>query len=424
MNESIMKNMLIIHPHWPPSNTVGVHRVRLIANELHSLGWKATVLTIDERDYEEDLAYETLQLIDKTVEVVKVRARPVVKILGKRMIGDIGLRGFSALKKQAHQILSERAIDFIWFSLPSWYTPLMGAPLKKRYNVNFGVDYRDPWVYKLATHQKGLNRATATVLTARVLEPLALREVSLISGVSEGYLKGIHERQAKLKHTAKLTFQMGFRKEDHTIHLEDFSPPFTKEVRTYVYAGAYSPNWYPIFRLWMKGLAALHSEQSIHKVQFMFIGTRNPELQSITELADEFNVGELVNELPDRIPFLQVQQILRESDGAIILGSTERHYSASKLFQCLVTAPRVFAFFHEASEGAQILRDCEASNFYVGFSEHLSEVELIRNLKQQIASFIDPTVPWKPKMEVLNAHSSHANAKRFIAAIDQLTQTK
>ena len=64
-----MKRRLIIHPHWPPSNTVGVHWVRLITG-ITSLD-EAIVLTIDERDLEEDLVRNVA--IDDTVEVVKVR---------------------------------------------------------------------------------------------------------------------------------------------------------------------------------------------------------------------------------------------------------------------------------------------------------------------------------------------------------------
>ena len=58
-----MKRMLIIQPHWPPSNLVGVHRVRLIANEMHGLNWKATVLAVHEDDYEEELVPETTLLV-------------------------------------------------------------------------------------------------------------------------------------------------------------------------------------------------------------------------------------------------------------------------------------------------------------------------------------------------------------------------
>ena len=48
-----MKNMLIIYPHWPPSNLAGVHRARLISNFLPDFGWHPIVLTVKEIYYEE-----------------------------------------------------------------------------------------------------------------------------------------------------------------------------------------------------------------------------------------------------------------------------------------------------------------------------------------------------------------------------------
>ena len=65
------------------------------------------MLTIDDRDYEEPPAYDTLRLVDPRVQIVKVRARPVRHWFGRRGIGDIGVRGFSALKNRADKMLAE-----------------------------------------------------------------------------------------------------------------------------------------------------------------------------------------------------------------------------------------------------------------------------------------------------------------------------
>ncbi len=416
-----MKRMLIIHPHWPPSNTVGVHRVRLIANELYKNDWHATVLTIDEKDYEEDLSYETLKLVDPEVAVIKVRASPVRRILGKRLIGDIGLRGFRALRSRAKSILSKTSYDFIWFSLPSWYTPLMGYGLARKFNVPFGIDYRDPWVYGLADHQRGINRATFTVMIARMLEPIALRNASLVSGVSDGYLKGLTTRNPKLDTSALLTFQMGFRKSDHFIEVPNFQPPFQRGKRTYVYAGAYSPNWAPLFALWLQALAQLNNNSSLPNIEFLFIGTGNPELPGIQEQADQLGLNQLVREIPDRIPYLEVQQILRESDGAMVIGSIEPHYSASKLFQCLITAPRVFGFFHRDSEGSDILNQCQATDFFVPYHADLAEGELMAALSTKIASFVDPSHLWNANLKPLEEHSTENNALKFLQAVERVT---
>lgn len=415
-----MKNMLIIHPHWPPSNTVGVHRVRLIANELHHFNWNATVLTVDERDIEDDLSPDLEQLVDGSVEVIKVRARPVFSLMGKRLIGDIGLRAYGALKRKAEAMLATSPFDFVWFSLPSWYTPLMGPGLNKKFGTPYGVDYRDPWMYQLAPEQQGFNRALATVTLARILEPIALSRVSLISGVNDAYLSGISSRYPNLEQTQRITFQMGFRKEDHHIELNSFTPPFDEGHQTFVYAGAYSPNWYPLFRIWMEGLAKLNQREPLQNVQFLFIGTHNPSLQSITELASEFGITPLVRELPDRIPFLEVQQILREAQGSMVIGSTEPHYSASKLFQCLVTSPRTFAFFHEHSEGREILDLIEATQFFVGYSNEKSHELLVNEVASRLEAFLDPAMLWTPRVEQLEPHTSRANASKFLAAVEEV----
>ena len=414
-----MKRMLIIHPHWPPSNTVGVHRVRLISNALHEFGWKAVVVTIDENDCEEPIALDTNQLVEPEVEVFKVRANPVKKILGKRLIGDIGIRGWQAMRRKAKEILEQEQINFIWFSLPSWYTPLMGSGLSRQFKVPFGMDYRDPWVYELADHQKGLNRATFTVAIARILEPIALRNIAIISGVSEGYLAGVKERYRKMQTVPSVTFQMGFSRRDHFINLPDFHPPFKQGKRSYVYAGAYSPNWTPLFTLWLKALARIHEKNPLRDVEILFIGTGNPELHSLQSIANGFGLNGIVRELPERISFLEVQQILRLSSGTLVIGSIEPHYSASKVFQCLITSPRVFGFFHEASEASIILHDCDASDFYVGYHPSHSEKETLAKLEDKIERFLDPKQPWRANLDALEEHTAQNNANKFIKAIEQ-----
>ena len=106
-----MKTILILYPHWPPSNLVGMHRVRLIANRLSSCGWHPIVLTVQPDFYEEKPEPELEQMVHPAVEVIRVAACPVLRILGKRILGDIGLRAFPYLYEQALQLIQTRNID-------------------------------------------------------------------------------------------------------------------------------------------------------------------------------------------------------------------------------------------------------------------------------------------------------------------------
>ena len=92
-----MKKILIIYPHFPPSNLAGVHRPRLFASHLKSFGWEPIILTVHEDFYEEELDWNLHSLLPKDLRIEKVNAFKVSK---PRLIGDIGLRGFFQLRKK------------------------------------------------------------------------------------------------------------------------------------------------------------------------------------------------------------------------------------------------------------------------------------------------------------------------------------
>ena len=50
-----MKNVVIVAPHFPPSNLAAVHRARLWAQHLAEFGWKPTILATHWDHYEEAL---------------------------------------------------------------------------------------------------------------------------------------------------------------------------------------------------------------------------------------------------------------------------------------------------------------------------------------------------------------------------------
>ena len=75
MNRSFdIRRVLMISPHFPPDATAAAHRVRLLAPHLPAFGWKPTVLTVDERDYEGGLDRELHSLVPPDLEVIRCRA--------------------------------------------------------------------------------------------------------------------------------------------------------------------------------------------------------------------------------------------------------------------------------------------------------------------------------------------------------------
>lgn len=407
-----MKSVLIIYPHWPPSNLVGVHRIRLVANHLASFGWHPIVLTVHERHYEETPVPELTNLVAPAVEVIKVEAHPVLTILGQRAIGDIGIRGWRQLKAAARNILRNRSIDFIWFSVPSWYPPWMGSQLKKEFHVPFGVDYQDPWVHQLPDSTPSLSRARLTQSVARWCEPRMLRNASLITAINDAYIEGIRERSPELNHIPRKTFQLGFDEQDHSAQsiAPELWPP---ERKAFLYAGAFLPLSAPFHRAVLTAAKELLDEERLPStVHFVYVGTGHKD-RPLTRMALELNIAEHVSEHPDRISFLEIQNLLNNTLANMVIGSPEPHYSASKVFQCILTGKPILGVLHEESEAAEILECCGAGATLAKFNGNMNT--LVAVIKPALLNCFAPD--GRPHFDLSPLQPFHA--KRAAEALAQ-----
>lgn len=403
-----MKRVLILYPHWPPSNLVGVHRVRLIANNLSKHGWHPIVLTVHEDFHEEPGSPESIKLVNDAVEVIKVSARRPWSIFGKRLVGDIGLRAFQTLKNEALRLCRERPIDFVWISLPSWYPSLLGNTIRKQTGVPFAIDYQDPWVQPLPEGTSPLSRAALTQRFARILEPRALRNATLVTGINRSYFQGALDRNPRLKaQTAE--FQLGFDVADHSID-HPTQPPWTEDKLVALYAGAFLPLSTPFHRAVLKAFKALDSRGELPDGACMvYIGTGHPE-RPILAMAEELDIAHRVMELPERIPYLEVQQLLRNVHGCMVIGSPEPHYSASKVFQCILSGRPVLSLLHKDSEAIDILRECQCEAFSVAYDPNQGIHGVLESALQRFWTCND----WAPDTAALEPHSA-SNAAATLA---------
>jgi hypothetical protein len=91
-----------------------------------------------------------------------------------------------------------------------------------------------------------------------------------------------------------------------------------------------------------------------------FFGTSNqtsgqPRAR-VLPLARDRGVADAVSEEPVRIGYSDALTVLRDSHGILLLGSTERHYTASKLYPALLARRPLLAIFHDSSSVKSILR--------------------------------------------------------------------
>jgi hypothetical protein len=359
------KKILIISPHFPPSNLAGVHRSRLFAKHLPSYGWEPIILTVHEKYYEEKPDHNLEKLLTPGLRIEKVKALPITK---PRIIGDIGLRAFFQLYKRGKQLITKEGIDFLYIHVPSFYVSLLGRWLHATTRIKYGIDYIDPWVHDFPGSDRLFSRHWFSTKLAKLLEPVAVKNASLITGVAEGYYFKVLIRNPHLRSRA-VTGSMPYGGEalDHEmVHKLNIEPYLFKKNNPnfkLIYAGAMLPKAYgPLERIFqtIKDNAEVFSETEFH-----FIGTGKSanDLYSynIKPLAEKYNLWRtIVFEHPQRIPYMDVLVHLNSADGALTLGSTEPHYTPSKVYQAVLSNKPIIAVLHVESTAVEVIQRSNA----------------------------------------------------------------
>ena len=413
-----MKTLLIIYPHWPPSNLAGVHRPRLIANYLKDFDWQPIILTVEPEYYEEQPDYNLCQLVSPDIEVYYTKAHKVVK---PRIIGDIGLRAFDYLYHKAMEIINSRKIDFIWIPIPSFYVALLGRLLNSKTKIPYGIDYIDPWVRDISNRRN--IRAILSNLLAHILEPIAVKKASLISGVSFEYFKLVIERNFKNKKIVTVAMPYGFDHKDHKIKLNNIVYPWAEYPNCIpiVYAGAVLPlSGYFISKLFCS-LKKLIDENKFDKnIKLFFLGTGIYKHKSVEEYAKEAGISNYVVEIRQRFAYLHILNFLSAANGVMVIGSTEQHYTASKVFQSLLSKRPVFTIMHHQSTVVEILKQCYANNYLVEYYQD-EELEFFeQKILQTFSKFITEQNDWQPKLDELDRYSSKESARKLVEAIEKI----
>lgn len=420
-----MKNILIIYPHWPPSNLAGVHRARLIANFLPKLGWHPIVLTVNEEYYDEPLDKDITKTVSPQVEVHKVNASNPLTFFGKRIIGDIGLRGFSQLYQKAMVIIREQKPDFLWIPIPSFYIALLGRLLHQKTGILYGIDYIDPWVSKLADYDTLFSKAWWSQQLAKLLEPVAVKKASLISGVSRPYYQAVLERNFQNCSIAQVAMPYGFDPADHQIILKNLSLPWEKNkpVKAFVYAGAFLPQSHLFIDYLFQSIQQLQKSVSWDdSIKLYFLGTGHYGGKQLRDYAADYGISSTVHEINERFPYLHILNFLSRAQGVMVIGSTEKHYTASKTFQSLLSGKPVFTIFHAESSAVKVMNEAKAAAYTVKYHEGLNSEDLKLKIRQKFQAFINLDEDWHPELSVLDRYSALASAQTLCKGIDAAIQ--
>jgi glycosyltransferase involved in cell wall biosynthesis len=363
-----MRRVLMVTPHFPPDSSAASHRVRLLAPHLPAAGWRPTIVTVEPSAYEGRLDPDLGALVPAGLDIVRARAwsPAATRWLG---LGDLGLRAFTGLRRECRRLLARERFDALFITIYPTYPALLGTTLKSDFNLPFVLDYQDPWVGAWG-HAVGGGRTGSPDVKSRVsraigtwLEPRAVAGADALVAVSQGTLDGVTARIPSAARLPQEIVPLGFEPDDFAsvrrrAAVSHFDP--ADGLVHLCYVGTLLPTGISTLRLLLRALArARREDPAAGRLRLHFFGTSNQSssnLSRVLPVARECGVEEVVTDLPGRLDYLEALSVLTQASAILLLGSSERHYTASKLYPALLAQRPILALFHEASSVVSILR--------------------------------------------------------------------
>jgi hypothetical protein len=165
---------------------------------------------------------------------------------------------------------------------------------------------------------------------------------------------------------------MGSAPEDYSLVRSLDRPPFLFQPGDghfhMIYAGALLPAGIAVLESFLAGLAALkaRSPDAAARLRVHFVGTGSspddPGGHQVRPRAERAGVGDIVDEHPQRIGYVDALNHQTRSDAVLVLGSTEAHYTPSKVFQAMLSRRPVFAMLHKDSTAVDMVRSMRAGS--------------------------------------------------------------
>lgn len=367
------RRVLIVSPNFPPINAADHQRIRMSLPYFREFGWEPVILCIAP-NFIEGIIDPFLELtIPENIEIIKSYAIPP-QFSRKVGLGNLAIRSIPFLINAIAKYLEKNSIDLIYFSNTVFLTMVLGRYWLKQYKIPYILDFQDLWLsdyYDLTNNPPpgGKLKYKTSQLLSKVLEPFTLKKVSHITSVSAEYPQILKRRYPWLKDQQFTILPFGAPKNDFEIlsclNIKQKIFDLDDGYQHWVYVGRGGDD--------MKfSIKSLFAAIQNHRYQFYelwqtikihFVGTKysifddNREIEAI---AKSYGIDDLVTEHPQRIPYFEALQVLKDSHTILIIGSDDQGYSASKVYPCILAQKPILAILHQQSLVVNVINQCQA----------------------------------------------------------------
>ncbi len=382
---SQQRHVLIVSPNFPPINAPDHQRVRMSLPHLAEFGWRATVLAVAPEHVEGLQDPLLLETVPKSTRVVRTRALSANRS-GRLGVGNLALRAFPFLKREGDRLFSSEHFDLVFFSTTAFPVMALGRRWLKRWGVPYVLDFQDPWLSeyfkgRTETPPGGHFKYGLSQKLAGLLEPYTVKKASHIITVSPAYRESLLQRYSWLSSDRFTVLPFGAAENDFEIMAsldlkqKVFDPRDGKRHWVYVGAGGLAMTF--SIRSFFQALGRVRRNgggRELENLMIHFVGTDyavgDRARETFRPVAAEYGVADIVDEMPNRIPYFEALKCLADAEALIVPGSDDSGYTASKICAYVMANKPMLAIFHEQSSVAEVLRATNAGTL-VTFKDSL-----------------------------------------------------
>lgn len=445
------RRVLIVSPHFPPTNAPDHQRIRVALPYLNEFGWEAEILAVQPDQVPHPIDSKLAEALPTELPIVRTSALPrqYTNWVG---LGNVGWRCLPYFQQQGDRLLAHKSFDLVFFSTTIFPVMTLGKRWRHRFGIPYVLDFQDPWRsdYHLKGNSQTLQKNQQnkqqknkppggwlkygiTQVLARLCEPQAMQSVNHIISVSPTYPDILQQRYPWLQSEQFTVLPFGAAEHDFAqlphlnIRQSIFDPNDGK--KHWVYVGRGGADMATALRILFSGIqnARQRNPEPWQTVHLHFVGTSYaPDplaVKTVDAIAHEYGIGDLVTEHTGRIPYFEAQQLLVESDAILMIGSDDPSYTASKLYPCILAKKPILAIFHEQSSVVDILDRCQAGQV-VTFAQETAPLDRASEITTCLDGLLNLPRSYQPPTDwdAFRPYTAREMTRQLCAVFDQSIQ--
>jgi hypothetical protein len=439
-SEPPLRRVLIVSPHFPPTNAPDHQRIRVALPYLKEFGWEAEILAVQSHHVPHPVDPQLAQALPPELPIIRTEAIPK-KYTSWAGLGNVGWRCLPNFQREGDRRLQTQTFDLVFFSTTIFPVMTLGKRWQQKFGIPYVLDFQDPWRSDYHMGKKtaaqpsspppgGWTKYGITQFLARLCEPQAMQAVNQVVSVSPTYPQILQARYPWLK--AEQFTVLPFGAADHdfeqlphlNIRQSIFDPQDGK--KHWVYVGRGGADMATALHILFLGIQTARQQQPElwQTVHLHFVGTSYAPaalaVKSVEAIAQQYGVADLVTEHTSRIPYFEAQQLLVDSDAILMIGSNDPSYTASKLYPCILAKKPILAIFHEQSSVVQIMQQCQAGQV-ITFAENESPPARQVEMATCLNAFLTFPHQYQPltQWEAFRPYTAREMTRQLCAVFDQ-----